>query len=91
LDAAVPVPAGLRDLLLSCADAEVFRPVWQSELEAEIVRNLVRLGMKRGGLSLNPWCVLKNRGWPDDGVICWFVLVVACRCESGPGSCQEAR
>jgi hypothetical protein len=28
---------------------------------------------------------------PRDGVICWFVLVVACRCESGPGSCQEAR
>jgi len=28
---------------------------------------------------------------PRDGVICSFVLVVACRCESGPGSCQEAR
>ena len=48
LDAAVLVPAGLRDLLLSCADAEVFRPVWQSELEAEIVRNVPRLRVKRG-------------------------------------------
>jgi hypothetical protein len=28
---------------------------------------------------------------PRVGGICWFVLVVACRCESGPGSCQEAR
>ena len=45
------VPAGLRDLLLSCADAEVFRPVWQSELEAEIVRNVARLRLKRGGVT----------------------------------------
>lgn len=48
LDASVLVPAGLRDLLLSCADAEVFRPVWQSELEAEIVRNATRLRVRRG-------------------------------------------
>lgn len=48
LDASVLVPAGLRDLLLSCADAEVFRPVWQSELEAEISRNATRLRVRRG-------------------------------------------
>jgi hypothetical protein len=51
LDAAVLVPAGLRDLLLSCADAEVFRPVWQSELEAEIARNVARLRLTRGGVT----------------------------------------
>lgn len=51
LDAAVLVPPGLRDLLLSCADAEVFRPVWQSELEAETLRNIARLRIKRGGAS----------------------------------------
>lgn len=51
LDAAVLVPAGLRDLLLSCADAEVFRPVWQSELEAETVRNVARLRITRSGAS----------------------------------------
>lgn len=50
LHAAVLVPAGLRDLLLSCADAEVFRPVWQSELEAETVRNVAQL-RARGGES----------------------------------------
>jgi predicted nucleic acid-binding protein len=48
LDASVLVPAGLRDLLLSCADAEVFRPVWQRELEAEILRNATRLRLRRG-------------------------------------------
>lgn len=51
LDAAVLVPPGLRDLLLSCADAEVFRPVWQSELEVETLRNIARLRVKRGGAS----------------------------------------
>lgn len=49
LDAAVLVPAGLRDLLLSYADAGVFRPVWQSELEGEIVRNVARLQQRRVG------------------------------------------
>jgi hypothetical protein len=48
LDASVLVPAGLRDLLLSCADAELFRPVWQSELEAEIFRNATRLRVRSG-------------------------------------------
>ncbi len=51
LDANVLVPPGLRDLLLSCADAGVFRPVWQSELEAETARNMARLRIKRGDTS----------------------------------------
>jgi len=33
LDANVLIPAGLRDLMLSCADVGVFRPVWQAEIE----------------------------------------------------------
>ncbi|MEO9139349.1 MAG: PIN domain-containing protein, partial [Jatrophihabitans sp.] len=51
LDAAVLVPAGLRDLLLSCADVGVFRPVWRSELEAETMRNVARLRITRSGAA----------------------------------------
>ena len=47
LDANVLIPAGLRDLLLSCADVGVFRPVWQSEIEDEVVRNTARLIAER--------------------------------------------
>jgi predicted nucleic acid-binding protein len=48
LDACALVPPGLRDLLLSCADMDVFRPVWQSELEDELRRNGARLVKKKG-------------------------------------------
>lgn len=48
LDACVLVPPGLRDLLLSCADRAVFRPIWQSELEDELRRNGARLVEKKG-------------------------------------------
>ena len=37
LDACVLVPAGLRDLLLSMADVGLFRPVWQEEIEDELL------------------------------------------------------
>lgn len=43
LDAAVLVPPGVRDVLLSLADGGAFRPVWQSEIEAEVRRNAIRL------------------------------------------------
>ena len=43
LDANVLIPAGLRDLMLWCADVGVFRPVWQAEIENEVVRNSARL------------------------------------------------
>jgi predicted nucleic acid-binding protein len=48
LDANVLVPPGLRDLLLSCADVAVFRPVWQTRIEAEVHRNGVRLAKRKG-------------------------------------------
>lgn len=48
LDACVLIPPGLRDLLLSCADAAVFRPVWQSQIEDEVRRNGIRLAQGRG-------------------------------------------
>lgn len=48
LDAAVLVPPGLRDLLLSVAHVGVFRPVWQEEIEDEVRRNGARLRVKRG-------------------------------------------
>jgi hypothetical protein len=36
-------------------------------------------------------CAQQNREVTSDEVIVLFVLVVACRWKSGPGSCQEAR
>jgi len=51
LDANVLIPAGLRDLILSCADVGVFRPVWQAEIEHEVVRNTARLTAERRGID----------------------------------------
>lgn len=53
LDANVLVPAGLRDLMLSCADVGVFRPVWQAEIEEEVVRNIARLTAERHDIELD--------------------------------------
>lgn len=51
LDACVLIPAALRDLLLSCADVGVFRPVWQDEILNEVKRNGSRLLVERHGLT----------------------------------------
>jgi len=51
LDACVLIPAALRDLLLSCADVGVFRPVWQDEILNEVKRNGSRLLVERTGLT----------------------------------------
>jgi len=51
LDACVLIPAGLRDLLLSCASEAVFRPVWQDEILDEVRRNSLRLLVERSGLT----------------------------------------
>ncbi len=53
LDANVLIPAGLRDLMLSCADVGLFRPVWQAEIEDEVVRNNARLTAERHGIDLD--------------------------------------
>jgi predicted nucleic acid-binding protein len=44
-------PAGLRDLMLSCADVGVFRPVWQAEIEDEVARNAARLTAEKHGID----------------------------------------
>ena len=51
LDACVLIPAALRDLLLSCADVGVFRPVWQEEILNEVKRNRSRLLVEKNGLT----------------------------------------
>ena len=53
LDANVLIPTGLRDMMLSCADVGVFRPVWQAEIEDEVVRNTTRLTAERHGIDLD--------------------------------------
>lgn len=71
LDANALVPPGLRDLLLSCASAGVFRPVWQSEIEAELRRNGARLLVRRGAgvdeadAALDHVVAEMNRAFPD--------------------------
>jgi predicted nucleic acid-binding protein len=50
LDACVLIPAGLRDVLLSCAHESAFRPVWQDEILDEVLRNSVRLLRDRSGV-----------------------------------------
>lgn len=49
LDANVLIPPGLRDILLSCAFAGVFRPVWQAEIEDEVYRNSIRVAVEKRG------------------------------------------
>lgn len=49
LDANVLIPPGLRDMLLSCAFAGVFRPVWQAEIEDELYRNSIRVAVEKRG------------------------------------------
>lgn len=51
LDACVLIPAALRDLLLSCANVGVFRPIWQDEILNEVKRNGSRLLVERSGLT----------------------------------------
>ena len=51
LGACVLIPGGLRDLLLSCAHAKLFRPLWQDEILDEVRRNSVRLLVERRGLT----------------------------------------
>lgn len=51
LDSCVLIPAALRDLLLSCADVGVFRPVWQDEILDGVKRSGSRLLVERSGLS----------------------------------------
>lgn len=71
MDANTLVPPGLRDLLLSCASAGVFRPVWQGEIEAELRRNGARLLTRRGvgvdeaGAALDHVIAEMNRAFPD--------------------------
>lgn len=51
LDANVLIPPGLRDMLLSCAYVGAFRPVWQAQIEEEVRRNSIRMGVSKRGMS----------------------------------------
>lgn len=75
LDAAVLVPPGVRDVLLSLADGGAFRPVWQSEIEAEVRRNAIRLARATAreaelpseslGQAVDRTLALMNEAFPD--------------------------
>lgn len=89
LDAAVLVPPGVRDVLLSLADVGAFRPVWQSEIEAELRRNVIRLALvaaRRAGIStpraafesaVDRTLAMMNDAFPDARVhsTLWLPLV----------------
>jgi predicted nucleic acid-binding protein len=65
LDACVLYPAPVRDLLLSFADSELFKPKWSSRIQEEWCRNLL---LKRPDLSqeqLDMTVRAMNMAFPD--------------------------
>lgn len=77
LDACVLVPGALRDLLLSCADAAQFRPVWQDEILDEMTRNASRLLVERSAMPAADAQVAARRAREQMG-------------RAFPGGCVEA-
>jgi predicted nucleic acid-binding protein len=85
LDACVLVPASLRDLLLSCADAKAFRPVWQKEIEDEVRATRIRLLVKGGMATRDAQTAVRhtltqmNMAFPDANLHgnSWKPLVTA--------------
>lgn len=75
LDAAVLVPPGTRDVLLSLGDVGAFRPIWQCEIETEVRRNAIRrsratarkAGLPAAGIeaAVDRTLVLMNEAFPD--------------------------
>jgi len=100
LDANILIPAGLRDLFLSCADVGVFRPVWQAEIENEVVRNTARLTVERYGLDPNQpranaeaTVVHMRRAFLDAcaATELWTPLVAQMTCDEGPPRASGCR
>lgn len=65
------MPRALRDLLLSCADTGVFRPVWEHEIEDEMIRNQVKIDLRKGRDEAGSLATAEqareqmNRAYPD--------------------------
>jgi len=68
LDACVLYPAPLRDLLLSFADSELYKPKWSAEIQAEWSRNLLinRPDLKKEQLQITIDAM--NEAFPDSNV-----------------------
>jgi predicted nucleic acid-binding protein len=68
VDACVLYPARLRDLLLSLAGADLFRPIWSEMIQEEWIRNVLanRRDLTRGQLERAR--DLMNRAFPGSSI-----------------------
>ena len=65
LDACVLYPAPLRDVLLSLADADLYRVRWSHDIEQEWVRNLMANRPDLERVKLEHTCRLMTKAFPD--------------------------
>lgn len=83
LDTCVLVPSLQRDVLLQCAAAGVYRPVWSTAILEELSYTLTRLlaAQHRSGDEVDAYvtrlCQQMNRAFPDATVTGWEALLPA--------------
>lgn len=65
LDACVLYPAPLRDVLLSLADADLYRVRWSIDIEQEWMRNLLAKRPELDRAKLERTCALMATAFPD--------------------------
>jgi predicted nucleic acid-binding protein len=77
LDACVLYPAPLRDLLLSCAEAGLYKPKWSSEIQNEWTRKLLLNRPDLTPRQLESTIRAMNLAFPDANIIDYEKLIKA--------------
>lgn len=68
LDACVLYPAPIRDLLLSFAEAGLFKPFWSDKINDEWVRNLLKNRMDLSLAKMQSTVSAMNSAFPDANI-----------------------